>query len=57
LTTAIPDLNVLDDLGNMIYRSAEKADGLWVQLSHINSKYPAALQQYGEYLSLIRNNP
>lgn len=57
LTTAIPDLNVLNDLGNKIYSAAEKADYFWNELRHINPSYPAALQHYGEYLSLIRNNP
>jgi hypothetical protein len=57
LTTAIPDLNILNDLGNKIYAASEKADMFWNQLQKINSNYPAALQQYGEYLSLIRNNP
>ncbi len=42
LTTAIPDLNVLNDLGNKIYSESEKADHFWRQLSHINPNYPAA---------------
>lgn len=29
LTTAIPDLNVLNDLGNKIYAAAERADYYW----------------------------
>jgi hypothetical protein len=36
LTTAIPDLNVLNDLGNKICGAAEKADFFWRQLSSIN---------------------
>ena len=43
LTTAIPDLNILNDLGNKIYTAADKADYYWNQLSHINPNYPAAL--------------
>jgi len=29
LTTAIPDLNILNDLGNKIYTAADKADYYW----------------------------
>jgi len=43
LTTAIPDLNILNDLGNKIYTAADKADYYWKQLSQINPNYPAAL--------------
>jgi predicted phosphohydrolase len=43
LTTAIPDLNVLNDLGNKIYAAAERADYYWVQLVKINPNYPSAL--------------
>ena len=57
LTTAIPDLNTLNELGNKIYLSSQQADMYWKLLIKINGNYPGALQQYGEYLSLIRNHP
>ena len=52
----LPDLNVLHDLANKIYASAEEANNLWDKLCSINPAYPDALQLYGSYLIEIRNN-
>jgi hypothetical protein len=39
LTTLVPDLNVLNELGKKIYLAAEDVDKLWFALCQINSNY------------------
>jgi len=56
LTTLVPDLNVLNELGKKIYVAAEDVDKLWSQLCMINPNYQHALTLYGEYLKEIRNH-
>ena len=56
LTTLVPDLNVLNDLGKKIYSAAEEVDKLWALLCAINPHYQHALTLYGEYLKEIRNH-
>ena len=56
LTTLVPDLNVLNELGKKIYLAAEEVDKLWTQLCQINPHYQHALTLYGEYLKEIRNH-
>ena len=56
LTTVVPDLNILNDLGKKVYDAGEEADRFWVQLCKINPNYPQALTIYGEYLKDIRNH-
>ena len=56
LTTLVPDLNVLNELGKKIYTAAEEVDKLWTQLCVINPNYTHALTLYGEYLKEIRNH-
>jgi PAS domain S-box-containing protein len=56
LTTLVPDLNVLNELGKKIYVAAEDVDKLWSQLCMINPNYQGALTLYGEYLKDIRNH-
>eukprot|EP00347_Sterkiella_histriomuscorum_P007426 403348965 len=57
LTTVVPDLNVLNELGNKTYNASENTDNYWKMLSHINPNYQPALTLYGEYLSFIKNHP
>lgn len=56
LTTLVPDLNVLNELGKKIYLAAEQVDRYWAQLCMINPHYQHALTLYGEYLKDIRNH-
>lgn len=56
LTTVVPDLNILNDLGKKIYSASDEADYYWGQLCMINPNYPQALNLYGEYLKEIRNH-
>ena len=56
LTTLVPDLNVLNEIGIKIYAASEEVDRLWVVLCQINSNYQHAQTLYGEYLKVIRNN-
>jgi len=56
LTTLVPDLNVLNELGKKIYLAAEEVDRLWYSLCEINANYQHALTFYGEYLKEIRNH-
>ncbi len=56
LTTLVPDLNVLNELGKKIYLAAEEVDKLWGLLCIINPNYQHALTLYGEYLKDIRNH-
>ena len=32
LTTVVPDLNILNELGNKIFNASEKADSCWKEL-------------------------
>lgn len=52
----LPDLNVLHDLGNKIYASAEEVAKTWKHICSINPNYHEALQLYGNYIIEIRNN-
>ena len=56
LTTVVPDLNILNDLGKKIYTASQESDFFWGQLCKINPNYKAALEMYGEYLKEIRNH-
>lgn len=56
LTTVVPDLNILNDLGKKIYEASKEADSFWNELCKINSNYQQALNIYGEYLKEIRNH-
>lgn len=56
LTTVVPDLNILNDLGKKVYEAGEEADGFWNSLCRINPNYQQALSIYGEYMKDIRNH-
>ena len=56
LTTVVPDLNILNDLGKKVYEAGEEAEQFWNQLCKINPNYSQALSIYGEYLKDIRNH-
>jgi hypothetical protein len=56
LTTVVPDLNILDDLGKKAYEAADEVELYWNQLCKINSNYDHALNIYGQYLKDIRNH-
>jgi GTP1/Obg family GTP-binding protein len=56
LTTVVPDLNILNDLGKRAYEASEEVDQFWNMLCKINPNYPNALNIYGEYLKDIRNH-
>jgi hypothetical protein len=56
LTTLVPDLNVLNELGKKIYLAAEEVDKCWYQLCKINANYQHALVFYGSYMKEIRNH-
>ncbi len=53
----MPDLNILNDIGNKIYQASKMADLYWTRLSEINPNYSPSLILYGEYLSFIKNHP
>ena len=56
LTTVVPDLNILNDLGKKAYEAHEEVEMYWALLCKINPHYPNALNIYGEYLRDIRNH-
>jgi hypothetical protein len=39
LTTVVPDLNILNDLGKKVYEAGEEAEAFWAQLCKINPNY------------------
>jgi GTP1/Obg family GTP-binding protein len=56
LTTVVPDLNILNDLGKKASEAALEVDMFWSMLCKINPNYQNALNIYGEYLRDIRNH-
>lgn len=52
----VPDLNILHDLGNNIYKLSKKMTDLWEELCCINPNYPRALALYGKYMLKLKNN-
>ena len=56
LTTVVPDLNILNDLGKKASEAAQEVDMFWNMLCKINPNYINALNIYGEYLRDIRNH-
>ena len=56
LTTAVPDLNVLNDLGVRILAVVKQTETLFAALSKINANHTPVLELYGEYLIQIRNH-
>ena len=56
LTTVVPDLNILDDLGKKAYEASEEVEYFWGLLCKINPHYPTALTIFGFYLKDIRNH-
>lgn len=56
LTTVVPDLNILNDLGKKLYNAGLETDYYWGLLCKINPNYQYALNLYGEYLKEIRNH-
>ena len=56
LDSQMVDLNVLHKLGLNIITNTKKINEFWHQLININSKYPKALQLYGNYIDKIKND-
>lgn len=56
LTTLVPDLNILNELGKKVYIASDDVDRIWNLLCSINPNYQHALTLYGEYLKEIRNH-
>ena len=56
LESSVPDHNYLHKMGLVIINNTKKINDLWHQLQKINSRYPKALQLYGDYLYQIKND-
>ena len=56
LTTAVPDLNVLNDLGMRILAEVKRTENLFAALSKINANHTPVLELYGEYMIQICNH-
>ena len=56
VTNQLPDLNVLYELSNNIYKSTSCVESIWLKIYEINSNYNKALLTYGNYMLEIRNH-
>jgi hypothetical protein len=52
----VPDLNILHDMVNKIFKAAGEVDNIWKMICEINSNHSKSMSLYGNYLLEIRNN-
>lgn len=56
MQNAMPDLNILSELGKKLFDTNELFESHWNKLNQINSNYSKALSLYGSFQSEIRNH-